>query len=89
VARSIPTKLHTNNRPNFIKQISYSGIEQEENEVLMVEFPHTITHPRTVVIHPQNAPLAYGAVVNPLLLDHVTLETIQSHDEGVDLLSSE
>jgi hypothetical protein len=87
VARSIPTKEHTNSKPDFINQIRYSGIEKEENEVLMVEFSHTITHPGTVMIHPQNAAFAYGAVMNPLLLDHITLKAVQSHGQGVNFLS--
>ncbi len=87
MARSIPTKLHTNSNPDFIYKIKYSGIEKEENEVLMVEFSDTITNPGTVMIHPQNAALAYGAVMNPLLFNHIALKTIQSHSQGINFLS--
>ncbi len=32
-------------------------VEEEEHEILVVVPPHAITHPRTVVIHPEHTPI--------------------------------
>jgi len=44
---------------------SYHGVGQEKQEWLHVVEPHAVSNPHAVVVHPDNAPLALGAVVRP------------------------
>ncbi len=61
---------------------SYSGVEEEEDEVLVVQLAHTVPHPRAVVVHPQDALPADAAVVHAGLLHQVALETVRVRHLG-------
>lgn len=43
----------------------------------MIHFSNTVSDPWTVMVHPQNAFLTNGTVMNSFLFDNVTLKAIQ------------
>lgn len=73
--------------PDWVIKKSYSGIKEEQNEKLMIKLANTVTHPRAVMVHPENAPFANGAVMDAFLLYYVALEAVQGHSKRIDFLS--
>ncbi len=53
----------------------------------MIKLANTVTHPRAMMVHPENAPFANGTVMDAFLLDYVALETVQGHTQRIDFLS--
>jgi hypothetical protein len=56
------------------------GIEEKEEEELVVEKPHTVAHPGTVVVHLPHARIADRTVVSPWGFDLSTLVAIPELD---------
>eukprot|EP00359_Climacostomum_virens_P005419 CAMPEP_0204907188 /NCGR_PEP_ID=MMETSP1397-20131031/6388_1 /ASSEMBLY_ACC=CAM_ASM_000891 /TAXON_ID=49980 /ORGANISM="Climacostomum Climacostomum virens, Strain Stock W-24" /LENGTH=152 /DNA_ID=CAMNT_0052076243 /DNA_START=295 /DNA_END=753 /DNA_ORIENTATION=+ len=52
------------------------SVPEELEEVLVVEEPNAVPHPRTVVVHPHNAAIAYGAMMSPSRAFSLTLSAI-------------
>jgi hypothetical protein len=53
----------------------------------VVELSDAVAHPRTVVVHPQYALLAYPAVMNPLLLHQIAFKAVSDAIQRVNLIS--
>lgn len=54
----------------------YCRIQEEQDEVFVVEFAHTVAHPWAMMVHTDYALFAYRAVVDSLLLYYVAFEAI-------------
>jgi hypothetical protein len=64
----------------------YSCIEEEQKEIFVIHPAHTVAHPWAMVVHADDAAAADGAVVDTLLLHHVTFEAVAHLVEGFDFV---
>lgn len=64
----------------------YSCIEEEQEEIFVIHPAHTVAHPWTMVVHADDAAAADGAMVDTLLLHHVTFEAVTHLVEGFDFV---
>lgn len=65
-----------NNQKNIVKlknlHAQRARVRAEEQEQLLVADAHAVVHPRAVVVHLDDAPLAQAAVMGPWRLEGVT-----------------
>jgi len=54
----------------------YCRIKQEEDEVLMIEFTHTIAYPGAVMVHSDNTLVAYAAVMHSRFFHQIAFKAI-------------
>lgn len=64
----------------------YCGVEEEEDEILVVQLSHTVSYPGAVMVHPQDAFTTDPAVVHSGLLHQVAFETIAQTIQRSDLI---
>ena len=65
----------------------YSGVEKEEDKVLVVHPANAVAYPRAVMVHSLYALFANTAVVDSGLLHHIALEAAADVVECFYLLS--
>ena len=67
--------------------MKYSGVEKEEDKVLVVHPADAVAHPGTVMVHPLYALFADAAVVDSGFFHHIALEAVADVVECFYLLS--
>lgn len=54
----------------------------------MIHFTHTISHPRTMMIHSHNALLTNSAVMHSTFLDQIAFEAVSNTIQQIYLVST-
>ena len=73
-------------RPTYDKNVIYSGVEEEEDEIFVVMATDAVTDPRTMMVHPHNTLITYFAVMYPGIFDDLTSLAICGLSHLYDLL---